>query len=307
MNREQLRRIGIALGVLLAVWIGLRLIQGVARDARTTLPRPSLDRAAVDGITIARPGDTIRLTRTGAAWTVNGFAASASAITELLDAVADTSGSSELVAETAATHVRLGVDSAQARRVEVRRGADVVLAYLVGKRGPSFESGYVRRPDEDRVFQVRGRLVELVERRVDDWRDRRIVSVEPDSLTGVEITLGSRGYALARSDSGWRLPGGELADSGAVASLLSQFRLLEASGFASPAEADSARFEAPERRIRLLGPGSAAVTLALDSIPGGFWVRRDTLPTVYRLDSWTADRLTPADSTLRRRPAPTAP
>lgn len=302
MNRDQIRRIALLLGALLVLWIGLRLVQGAARDQRTSLPAVSLDQASVDAITISRPADTIRLVRTGTDWTVNGLAAAPTVAADVVRAVADTAGRSELVAESATTHQRLGVDSAQARRLEIRRGSDVLLTYLVGKRGSSWETAYVRRPDSDRVFQVRSRLVELVERSVDDWRDRRIVAVDPDSLTALEITRGRSTYRLEKGEAGWRFGGGAPVDSAAVASLLGQFRTLEAGGFASAAEADSARFDAPDRRIRLTGPGGMVVTLAFDSIPAGFWVRRDTLPTVYRLDGWTADRLTPSDSTLRPRP-----
>lgn len=302
MNRDQIRRIALLLGALLVLWIGLRVAQGVARDQRTPLPAVSLDQASVDAITISRPGDTIRLVRTGADWTVNGLAAAPTVAADVVRAVADTAGRSELVAESATSHQRLGVDSVQARRLEIRRGSDVLLTYLVGKRGSSWETAYVRRPDSDRVFQVRSRLVELVERSVDDWRDRRIVAVDPDSLTAVEITRGRSTYRLEKGQAGWRFADGAPADSFAVASLLGQFRTLEASGFASAPQADSARFETPERRIRLTGPGGVVVALAFDSIPAGFWVRRDTLPTVYRLDGWTADRLTPSDSTLRPRP-----
>lgn len=302
MNRDQIRRIALLLGALLVLWIGLRLVQGASRDQRTSLPAVSLDQASVDAITISRPADTIRLVRTGTEWTVNGLAAAPTVGADVIRAVADTGGRSELVAESATSHQRLGVDSAQARRLEIRRGSDVLLTYLVGKRGSSWETAYVRRPDSDRVFQVRGRLVELVERSVDDWRDRRIVAVDPDSLTAVEITRGRSTYRLEKGETAWRFAGGGPVDSMAVASLLGQFRTLEAGGFASAAQADSARFETPERRIRLTGPGGVVVTLAFDSIPAGFWVRRDTLPTVYRLDGWTADRLTPSDSTLRPRP-----
>jgi hypothetical protein len=41
------------------------------------------------------------------------------------------------------------------------------------------------------------------------------------------------------------------------------------------------------------------LTLLFDSTASGFWVRPDTGTTVYRMDAFTADRLAPADSTLK--------
>jgi hypothetical protein len=176
VRNEQVRRIAIALGSLMVLWIGLRVLQGTGRAEDTTLPLPDIDRATVDTITIARPGDTIRLTRTGDAWLVNGWPAAPDVAGELLDAVSDTAATSELVAQSAATHDRLGVDSAQARVLAIRAGETEVLTWMVGKRGANFASAYVRRPGRSNVFQLRGRLVDLVDRGVDEWRDRRILA-----------------------------------------------------------------------------------------------------------------------------------
>jgi hypothetical protein len=39
--------------------------------------------------------------------------------------------------------------------------------------------------------------------------------------------------------------------------------------------------------------------LAFDSTANGFWVRAGEDSVVYRVDTWSADRLVPADSTLK--------
>jgi hypothetical protein len=45
-------------------------------------------------------------------------------------------------------------------------------------------------------------------------------------------------------------------------------------------------------------------TLLFDSTASGFWVRRDTVSTVFRLDRATVEQLTPPDSTLQARDRP---
>jgi hypothetical protein len=88
-----------------------------------------------------------------------------------------------------------------------------------------------------------------------------------------------------------------------VASLLNRFSDLEAAGFATPAQADSASFAHPARTVRLLAKGDRPLlALSMDSTAGGFWVRRAGDADTYRLDSWTVNDLTPADSTLRKTP-----
>jgi hypothetical protein len=300
MSSTLLRRLAILLAVLLAVWVGIRLVRGSARGGGSALALTKLDKNAVDAILIERPTDTVRLLKQGGAWTVNGWPAAKGGVDDLIFALGDSSAAGELVAENATSHGKLGVDSATGRRITAKRGTDVLASYWIGKRGANYESGYLRRPDQNAVYQVKGRLIEFADRTADDWRDKAIVAIEPDSLTAVEVQRGKQSYRLVRDGKQWTL-GGAPADSGEVATLLGQFKRLEATGFATTAEADSARFDQPERQVRLLGPGGRQLALlAFDSTTTGFWVRRDTASVVYRVDQYAANQLTPADSTLRK-------
>jgi hypothetical protein len=301
MSAEFLRKVGIALGVLLVVWLGARLLRGSGRDTSRPFTPTKLDRSAVDAITVTRATDTVRLVKHGATWTVNGYPAAKGSPDDLLAALADTAARGEVIAESATSHAQLGVDSASARRIVAKQGDRTLLTYFVGKRGPNYESAYLRLPGQTVVYQVKGRLVEFAEKKVDDWRDKQIVAVEPDSLTGVEVHRGKASYSLAKSGKEWKVNGGA-ADSAAVAGLLNQFRHLEASGFASGAQTDSAKFDPADRTIRLVGTGGRPVaTLAFDSTANGFWVKRDTVSTIYRIDQYTGNQLAPADSTLKRK------
>jgi hypothetical protein len=301
MSSAFLRRLGIALGVLLIIWLGASVFRRSSRDAAKAFAPTKVDQASVDSVLIQQPSETIRLAKNGSRWTVNGMPAGSSTVQELLTAVADTGSKGEVIAESKTSHERLGVDSTSGRLLTIKQGSKTLASYWIGKRGPNYESAYVRIPGQNAVYQVKGRLVEYVERKADDWRDKQITAIEGDSLTSVEIQRGGQSYTLTKSGKDWTL-GGAPADSGAVASLLSQFKRLEANGFASPAEADSAQFDRPDRLIRLAGAGGRPLAqLALDSASSGFWVKRDTSSTVYRIDQWTANQITPADSTLRKK------
>src|SRR5262249_42731849 len=94
---------------------------------------------------------------------------------------------------------------------------------------------------------------------------------------------------------------GGAIDSAAVANTVAAYRTVDATGFASAAQTDSARFSPPDRRARLLRKdGTALLTLLFDSTKAGYWVKPDTATTVYKMDEWNADRLAPADSMLRK-------
>jgi len=85
-----------------------------------------------------------------------------------------------------------------------------------------------------------------------------------------------------------------------AAELAGAFRDVQATGFASPAEAGSANFARPDRAVTLARKdGTPIVKLLFDSTKAGFWVRTDTGQTVYRVEDYTADQLAPAESAVR--------
>src|SRR2546427_771253 len=167
---------------------------------------------------------------------------------------------------------------------------------ITGQNGPAFGTLYVRKPGDTRVFLWRGRSLPGPTSRVDDWRDKRIAGVEPDSVRALEIARGKERYALERRDRRWTLAGRGPADSAAVTRLLEHYRSLAAVGFATPQQADSLRARRPSRRATLRGPGGRVLlALAFDSTASGTWGHRaEGHPrTVYPLQPLTLGQLTP--------------
>jgi hypothetical protein len=303
MTPKQLARLAMVLGALLLLWgaasLARRGSRGPSESDRFAIPPVARDSA--DSVIITRPADTTRLVRRDSVtWTVNGHPAAQSAIQELFTALADTARRTELVAGRSASHSALGVDSAKGARVRIVRGDSTVADLVQGNRGPSLDGGYFRTAGDSAVYLVGGNLAQVLERSQDEWRDRRIAGVAADSVARIEVSRGKRSYAVRREGGGWVLASGGLADSAAIAALLADYRQVEAAGFATKAQADSARFARPDRRTALLrADGTQLVTLAFDSTANGFWVKTGDDSTVYRVDTWFADRLAPADSTLR--------
>jgi uncharacterized protein DUF4340 len=307
MSAKQLLRLGLVFLGLMLLW-GVAAIgrhRGSAPDSGDRLRLPFVARSAVDTVVLARAADTVVLARRDSTtWTANGFPASATTISDLLGALEDTTAGSELVAEQRASYAELGVDSAGGTRMRVGSRAKTLLELIAGHRSADFSGGYARLPDQERTYLVHGRLVETATRPADDWRDHRIAEVRGDSVGSIEVSRGPKRYTLRRTGTTWTLPTGT-ADSNRVAGFLSAYRRVEAAGFATPAQTDSARFNPPDRRVRLLRrDGTPLLTLMFDSTAGGMWVRSDTGKIVYRVDAYIADQLAPADSTLRPPPPP---
>ena len=308
MSARTLARLAVLLGVLLLLWGGAALARRQSTAPTTAGFRlPTLQRATLDGIRISRPADTLVLTRHDSTWSVNGHPASATAVSELFGALSDTTASAELVAEQRASHAELGVDSAGGTRVRFLRGDSVVADLVVGHRSMDLDGGYFRLANSDDVYLLHGQLAGVLDRSADEWRDRRVATVPVDSVAGIEVRRGSRVYRMTKGDKSWSLRPGGQADTAAAARFVQAFREVDAAGFATPAQADSARFDRPDREVRLLrADGSPVFTMAFDSMSNGFWARTAPGGTVYRLDTWAVDRLTPADSTLKPHPKPPA-
>ena len=303
MTPKQLARLALVLGALLLLWgaasLARRGSRGPSDSDQFTIPAAARDSA--DTVIITRPADTTRLVRGDSTnWMVNGHPASQTAIKELFTALADTARRTELVAGRAASHSALGVDSAKGARIRIVRGDSTMADLVQGNRGPSLDGGYFRTAGDSAVYLVGGNLAQVLERSQDEWRDRRIAEAAADSVARIEISRGKRSYAVRRDGAAWVLAPDGPADSAAVAALLADYGRVEAAGFATRAQGDSARFARPDRRAALLrADGTPLVTLAFDSTANGFWVQAGGDSTVYRVDTWFADRLAPADSALR--------
>jgi hypothetical protein len=303
MSSKQLLRLAVLLGAVLMLWGAVAL---ASRRSESKVDRqhliPRLDTAAVDTIAITKHGDSAILVRNGQTWRVNGHPSDAHLVTELLTALADTSASGELVAQNPASHDRLRVSTDSGKRVRVISHSRTMADLMAGKQTTDYGGIYLRRAGEPNVYAVRGTLATALGRPADEWRNHTIASTAPESVTTIDIRRGSRSYGLRRKGSGWTFASGTAADSAAVSGLLANYRDIKAAGFSSKSQEDSLKSARPRRTARLLNQrGAPVLSLTFDSLASGIWVRHDSGGPAYRLESWTADQLTPADSTLRKR------
>ncbi len=301
MSPKVVQRIALVLVLSVGLWLALRVIGTRARDDAGRLSLPSLTPGDVDKITLVGAGDTVRLARQGDRWQANGFPASLQAVKEFLAAAGDSSAESELIAQSASSHARLGVDSVTGRRVAIEGGGKPLLDLVVGNRGPDFNGFYVRRSGELAVYLLRGRFAELLVPGQDQWRDRQVASIPADSIARIDVVRGKSRWSLNRAGKAWTV-GAVPADSAKVARLLAQFGDIRATGFPDRAELDSLDFMAPERSLTLSdAAGQPLLALVFDSTASGaFWIRPVAGGPVYRLDGRTTELMTPLSSALTR-------
>jgi Domain of unknown function (DUF4340) len=316
MSAKQLARLALVLAAALLLWGAVALAskrnqEGTAHS--TLLPR--IDTSAVDSVVITGPRDSailVRASKGTKGWLVNGKPTEQAAVADLLKGLADTAQSPELVAQSPASHARLRVSADSGRRVRVVQHGRTVADLIAGKQTLENDGIYLRRTGAPEVYVLRSGLASALGHSADDWRNHRIAGVVPDSVSAIQISRGGKSYSLKRQGSQWVFASGAPADSAKVAELLSSYRDVKASGFGSPTLQDSLRSAKPKRTARLLNrQGTPLLSLVVDSTASGIWVRMnpgtgtDATGEAYRLESWTADQLTPADTTLRQSVAGT--
>src|SRR6266568_1376403 len=275
MSPTQLKAIAVSLAVLLLLWGGSELLSRGSDTTTGSLALPALAQADADTISIVSGPDSVLLAKqSSSAWTVNGHRAAPDEVHALFQALRDTVRP-ELVAQDSSSFARLGV----------------------------VQGAYVRRPGDTHVYLWRGRLGGLADRRADEWRDKRIAALEPDSIGEVDVERGKERYALRRRAGRWSVDGAA-ADSAAVARLLEKYRAITAMGFATRGAGDSTKARRPVRRLAIRDArGGMLLSLAFDSTTGSFLVRHvagagGEGPTVYRMSVWEVDGVTPVSRSL---------
>lgn len=301
MSAKVLMRILLLLAVAVLVWGGLAVLNRSSTDTPVgfSLPRVSADSA--ETIAYVGPQDTIRLTRQGGAWTVNGHPAAGKVVETFFKSLGDSGARSELVAQSSESHARLGVDSTTGKHLTVQGGGKTLLDVWFGNRGPDFEGFYVRKAGEAQVFLLHGTFADLTVQPLEDWREKQVLALTPEAIGKVEVQRGKQGYALVRAGTAWSFIKGGAADSARVTRWLGTFREFRATSFPNPAQADSAKFAPPERSLKFYGAtGELLASVELDSIASTFVMRVNDRPDRYTLEPQATTLAIPSDSTFRK-------
>ena len=239
-----------------------------------------------DRVVLAGPGRTVTLERAPDGWTVNGFAADSAAVARFWEAL-EGAEVGDVAATNPANHERLGITADSAWVLTIGQEERVLL----GHAGPQFGTSYVRLPDGDAVYLLRGDLRSSATRPLVDWRDKLVLAVDTTQVAAVEVQRDGQTRRWERGDSTWT-EGGTPADDGEIRNLLQELAGFQATGFAP----DSVTMkETPDRRVVVYdASGAELASLALDEGDGNLRAFSGQSPYVFEVPSWRADRVAPA-------------
>lgn len=169
------------------------------------------------------------------------------------------------------------------------------------------EERYAMVGDAGPVTCVLSSRLDGLAREPDRLRERRLVTVEPEDVTRIEIVVGSRRLEATRHDAKFRVTatrGGFDAPVDVVEAFVQELTAAQAEGFVGAAASDLAAhgLTTPAARITLRRESGAEETVALgNSDMTHAFARRGDEPAIVELASSVADLFDPSGVRFRDR------
>lgn len=295
MSERALKRLVGALAVVFGLWLVAYLVTrgGGSIDAPSEITAvfDGVDTASVTAVRFIHPTDTVELRREGDEWRVNGFRADSGSVARFFESVGE-AGGGDLVATNPANHERMGVAGDSLRTLEIDVGGET-RTLLIGNAGPRFSTAYARRPGSDNVFLLEGGLRTDVVRRLDDWRNRRMLAIDTSLVRRVAVDREGEGYTVVRGDSAWTFEDGSPVVDAQIQNVLQQLGgSLVAAGFVS--DGDSLAALPPAGSLVAYGAsGDVLAEVTVGSGTGERWATVAGDSVRYRIASFRANLVTP--------------
>lgn len=145
----------------------------------------------------------------------------------------------------------------------------------------------------DRVYKVDASLGQALDKKFDDFRNKKLFDFGYNEPTKIEMHVGSKAYFLMKGGADWWLDGKKV-DSGSVQTLASDLRDLAASKFV-----DSG-FANPTIEITVSSDdGKRVEKVSMVKSRDGFVAQRENEPTLYYLDSIPVEALQKAAADIK--------
>lgn len=289
----------------------------------------AVDTAQVQAVRIERPGaPTVRLERSDGQWSVvpadtsATYPASVPTVRQTLETL------SSLEVSTVATrqsekHPRYGVDTTGTTVSMLGGGGETLGQLIVGRtqiqRPPSSGQSqnpmqrmrrrrgtpitYVRSPDQPDVYSVERSLGSVVNRSVEDWRDKNIWTVDQSQVQRVDFSYPADSSftmqrvvqrdttAGAAASSGTWLSEGDTLATSETSSMLRRLSSPDADGFAEGTSPDALGDPLYTVQIQLADGSSRALHFHSSDSGENYLVTADGYPYVARVQAGRWDRL----------------
>jgi hypothetical protein len=303
VTEQTLKRLIAVLVAAIVVWVAAVSLSSdgdgpiVATGAITEF-FDGVDSSSATAVRFIGSEQAIELRTDGGVWTANGHASDTLMVSRLLRTFTQ-AGAGDLAGTNPSNHDRMGVSADSAVTLEIDVAGET-RTLLVGKAGARAGRVYARLPGQDDVYLLQADIRAPAIRRLEDWRNKGMISADTSRVARIEVERDGDSYTLIRGGEGeWTFEedGGE-AQPSAVRGVLSELARLIASGFLE--ESDSvAVLERGGSTVAYSETGELLARLEIGSGENDRWARLPDDPAVYRLPAFRIDRITPKLEAVR--------
>jgi hypothetical protein len=252
-----------------------------------------LDSGLVNRITVSRLGTVVEFQRSGDGWIVIDNDIPRRTERGVVDNIANIAHNlsvGEIISSNPEKQMLFEIDTLIGRSLRFYRDTQELATLIVGKSGTDYRSTYVRKPNAKDVFLATTPLTRLLERPVNGYRDRTILSLDTAQLASIQIQAADLNYQLLRVDSLWQLNDSKgssaPANTGKVTSMITQLANLRISDFVPAGEAQNVDFDEKTDRINIGMRDGSTVQLMLklkDETSKNYYLRTSNDSELYSI------------------------
>lgn len=269
---------------------------------------PALDstrKAQVKTLRIFKKPDTTVMENKDGAWVVKqgGFPVDTGKINRALGHIFSLQ-TREKVSQSAARLGEYGLDSVEAKHVEILDGGNTIAAVAIGKTsGADYSSTYWKWEGKPEVYRTPGNFSYEIGVKEDEWKDRKLFTFQPKDIKFLQAswkdTTGAAfAYKLeATSDSTWKML--EPMDSNRVVKQLatdaaSRFAEMGIDEFVTATDTNAAKARGDSASIWAkvtLKDGKSFELSAGKAYDNFYYVKHPTRSDIIKLSAWRFDNL----------------
>ncbi len=242
----------VTLVVVVVVFLILQFVSNRNQKERPLFPGFSREKAAK--IIIDGKEKKIVLAKQGEIWIVaseDSFPAEHGAVDRIFEEIAKFSRK-DVVSKNPEKHAVYQVDSTGTAVVIEDSSGDTLVAFVVGKVGPDYQSTYVRNLLTDEVILSPSYLPPVFERGKRTWQDLSICDLQPNDIKKVHINRPSEQVTLQRDASGsWYIsePESLACDSHRISRLLRTLAYLKGDEIAGRSPVEGSGLSQPDSSV----------------------------------------------------------
>lgn len=279
--------------VLVVVFVVLVAIASLytlrERRPHTRAPYSSLEADSLLRVEIRKGDTTSVFERIGGQWELTqplSYRANQDALTNLLKKLAELE-LGEVISANPDKFPTFQVDDSSGVLVKAYgRGEIPAISVILGKISSDFQHCYLRFPQRDEVYMVRGVSRYMADRKVDDWRGKTILSFDKEKVVELAYHYPKTKFSLMKEEGKWML-GKEEADSAKVTQVLSLLSDFKADGFKDGGELK------PQLTlvVKLEDATEKKLLIGEEDEKGKYLAKRGDGETGFWIHSWKVDRL----------------